>query len=145
MNAELLAHFKRPSLSAIAEDFYAGQLSRDRLASFAAKVGKLANRKDAAAVEIMDVAGEALAEMAIACASKLGLQNGMISFGGGVFKSKVVLQVFAEIITAELPEAEIVMPLYSPEVGALLLAYRQAGKKITSKLLANISETQTTK
>mgnify|MGYP001570937294 CR=1 FL=1 len=142
LNKELLAHFKRPNLKAIAEDFYAGQLSRDRLAAFAARVSKLANRKDAAAVEILDVAGEALAEMAIACANKLGLQAGMISFGGGVFKTPVVLQVFAEIVLAELPDAEIVMPRFGPEVGALLLAYRQAGKKITPKLLANIAETQ---
>lgn len=142
LNKELLAHFKRPDLKTIAEDFYAGQLSRDRLASFAAKVGKLANRKDPAAVEIMDVAGEALAEMAIACANKLGLQKGRISFGGGVFKNRVVLQVFVEIVMAELPDVEIVIPRFSPEVGALLLAYSQAGKKVTPKLLANIAETQ---
>jgi N-acetylglucosamine kinase len=142
LNKELLAHFKRPDLKTIAEDFYAGQLSRDRLASFAAKVGKLANRKDPAAVEIMDVAGEALAEMAIACANKLGLQKGRISFGGGVFKNRVVLQIFVEIVMAELPDVEIVIPRFSPEVGALLLAYSQAGKKVTPKLLANIAETQ---
>ena len=142
LNKELLAHFKRPTLKAVAEDFYAGQLSRDRLASFAAKVSKLADRKDPAAMEIMDVAAEALAEMAIACANRLGLYKGKISFGGGVFKSRMLRNVFAEIIHAELPDAEIVAPRFGPEIGALLLAYRQAGKKITPALLANITETQ---
>lgn len=142
LNAEFLSFFKRPSLKAIAEDFYAGELSRDKLASFAARVGKLADRKDPASVEIIEVAAEALAEMAIACANRLGLYTGRISFGGGVFKSKLVLKLFVEIVSAELPDAEIVLPRFGPEIGALLLAYRQAGRKITPKLLANIAETQ---
>lgn len=142
LSKELLGHFKRPNLKAIAEDFYAGQLSRDRLASFAMRVDKLAKRKDLAAVEILDVAGEALAAMAVSCANRLELFKGKISFGGGVFKSHLVREVFEEIVMAELPDAEIVAPRFGPEVGALLLAYRQAGKKITPKLLANIADSQ---
>ncbi len=139
---ELLAYFKRPNLKAIAEDFYAGELSRDRLASFAVRVDKLAKRKDLAAIEILDVAGEALAAMAVSCVNKLELFKGKISFGGGVFKSRLVMDIFTEIVMAELPDAGIVAPQFGPEVGALLLAYRQAGKKITPTLLANIAETQ---
>lgn len=145
LNAELLTHFKQPNLKAIAEDFYAGMLSRDRLASFAAKVSKLANRKDPAAVEILEVAAEALADLAIACVGRLQLSRATISVGGGVFKSRVLLQSFAEIVMQELPDAKIVHPRFAPEIGALLLAYRQSGKKITSKLLGTLSETYTTK
>ena len=145
LKTELLAHFKRPNLKTIAEDFYVGTLSRDRLASFAAKVGRLANRKDPAAVEILDVAAEALADLAIACVARLGLRRATISFGGGGFKNRVLLEAFAGMVLSELPEAEIVPPRFAPEIGALLLAYRQAGKKLTPKLLGNISETQTTR
>ncbi|MDX2041138.1 MAG: BadF/BadG/BcrA/BcrD ATPase family protein [Acidobacteriota bacterium] len=145
LNAELLMHFKQPNLKAIAEDFYAGTLSRDRLASFAAKVGRLANRKDPAAVEILDVAAEALADLAIACVKRLELQSAKISFGGGVFKSRLLLEAFAGMVLSELPDAKIVHPRFAPEIGALLLAYRQAGKKITSKLLGTLSENQATK
>ena len=142
LSKELLAHFKRPTLKAIAEDFYAGELSRDRLASFAVRVDKLAKRKDPAAIEILDVAGEALAAMAVSCVNRLELFKGKISFGGGVFKNRLVRDVFEEIVMAELPDVEIAAPQFGPEIGALLLAYRQAGKKITPPLLAHIAETQ---
>ena len=142
LSKELIGHFKRPNLKAIAEDFYAGELSRDRLASFAVRVDKLAKRKDPAAVEILDVAGEALAAMAVSCVTRLELFNGKISFGGGVFKSRLVRDIFEEIVMTELPDAEIVAPRFGPEVGALLLAYRQAGKKITPRLLANVADSQ---
>ncbi|MFN0108093.1 MAG: N-acetylglucosamine kinase [Blastocatellia bacterium] len=145
LNDELLAHFKFSSLKEIAEEFYAGLLSRDRLASFAAKVSKVAGRKDPAAIEVLDVAAEALAALAIACVNRLGGRALKVSYGGGVFKSRLILNAFAEMVLDELPDAEIVAPRFKSEVGALLLAYRQAGKKITPKLLANITETQTTK
>lgn len=141
----LLTHFKRPTLKDIAEDFYAGLLSRDRLATFSVRVGKLAQKKDPAAAEIMMAAAESLAEMALSCANKLGLFTCKISFGGGVFKSRLVRKVFSEIVMTELPDVEIIAPRFEPEVGALLLAYRQAGKKVTPKLLGNITESRTQK
>ena len=105
--------------------------------------GAIDEERDQAAIEILDVAGEALAAMAVSCVNRLELFKGKISFGGGVFKSRLVKNVFAEIVMAELPDAEIIAPRFGPEVGALLLAYRQAEQKITPKLLANIATAQT--
>jgi N-acetylglucosamine kinase-like BadF-type ATPase len=152
MKAALLKHFRRDSLEAIAEDFYAGKISRDRLASFAASVGKLGDRfgrrgegKDQMARVILDDAAEALAGMAIATVAELGLHlndnTARVSYGGGVFKSGRLRQVFVDEVKMELPDAEIIPPRFGPDVGALLLAYRQAGKKITATLLESIAET----
>lgn len=142
----LRKYFKRDSLKAIAEDVYAGVLTRDRLASFATKVSQLADRKDDASQEILEVAAENLAEMAISVVFKLGLEQSKqtvpVSFGGGVFNSRRVLRVFAELVQETLPRVQVVPPQFGPEVGALLLAYRQAGRKTTPKLLTQISETQ---
>lgn len=140
----LLAHFRRPDLKTIAEDFYAGELSRDRLASFAARVGKLAERGDNLACGLIDKAAYELSRMAIVIARQLGLAQKLvnISYGGGVFNSRRLLARFAAEITIELPHSRIVAPRFGPAVGALLLAYRQAGKKINTALLANIAETQ---
>lgn len=140
----LLRHFRRPSLKVIAEDFYAGELSRDRLASFAARVGKLAEQGDDLACGLIDKAAYELARMAMVIARRLGLTQKLvnISYGGGVFNSRRLLARFAAEITIELPHSRIVAPRFGPEVGALLLAYRQMGKKINAALLANITETQ---
>ncbi|HMX27055.1 MAG TPA: hypothetical protein PKC13_15755, partial [Blastocatellia bacterium] len=140
----LLAHFKRRSLKAIAEDVYAGVLSRDQLASFAARVGELAEHGDGTARGLIDKAAIELFRLVMMTVRKLGLESQPleISYGGGVFKSRRLLARFTAEISVELPLAQVVAPRYGPEIGALLLAYRQAGKKLTPKLLDSLTETQ---
>jgi N-acetylglucosamine kinase-like BadF-type ATPase len=141
----LLSYFKKTNLKAIAEDVYAGVISRDRLASFATRVGQLAERGDGTARGLIDKAAMNLAMLAATTAARLRLtqKNVKISYGGGVFKSKRLLMRFkAELIFDLLPHAEIVAPRFPPDVGALLLAYRQAGKNLTPRLLETITETQ---
>ena len=140
----LLSHFRRKTLKDIAEDYYAGEMSRDRLAGFAARLSKLAERDDEAA-EIIDHAACALAEMAVVTAVRLDFSHRpiRISYGGGVFKSARLLTRFAAEVSIWLSRTQIVKPRFSADTGALLLAFRQAGKKITTKMLANIEETYT--
>lgn len=147
LKKDLLKHFRRANLKAVAEDYYAGMISRDGLASFAARVGKLAERGDGTARGLMEKAAWGLAGLAMTAVRRLKLERKpvKISYGGAVFKSRRLLARFAAEITVELPLAQIVAPRFGPEVGALLLAYRQAGKKLTPKLLENISETNTQK
>lgn len=138
--AALQAHFRRGSLHLIAVDYYAGEISRDRLASFAARVGRLAERGSEAALEILDDAARELAEMAAAAAARLEVGDApvMVSYGGGVFRSRRLLRRFTAEVIGRVPRAAIVAPRFGPEVGALLLAYREAGKMITRALLANV-------
>jgi N-acetylglucosamine kinase-like BadF-type ATPase len=141
----LLDHFKRRSLKAIAQDYYAGEISRDKLASFAAKIGKLADRGCEEARWFIDKTAGQLAVIAIMTATYLGpAQKPLkISYSGGMFNCKRFLRIFAYEIEKELPEAEIVAPRFKSDVGALLLAYRDAGKKMTPALLTNIERTIT--
>jgi N-acetylglucosamine kinase-like BadF-type ATPase len=143
LKKELLKHFRRASLKAIAEDFYAGLLSRDQLALFAVRVGKLAERGDGTARGLMDKAAWGLFSLAMTVVLGLKLERKpvRISYGGGVFKSRRLRARFTAEVTVELPQAQVVAPRFEPDVGALLLAYRQAGKKLTLRLLENIAET----
>ncbi len=148
LKKELLRHFRRPTLKAIAEDFYAGQLSRDELASFAARVGKQAERGDDMARGLMDKAARALSSLAMKVVHGLKLERQPleISYGGGVFNSRRLLARFTAELSVELPQAQIVAPRFGPDVGALLLAYRQAGqigKTLSAQLLENIAKTNT--
>lgn len=137
----LLTHFKRDHLKAIAEDFYAGIISRDQLASFTTRVDRLAKQGDEIALGLLQQAAADLAELAEATAIRLGATRRRIqvSYGGGVFNSKLLLRQFKNGVKELLPKAHVVAPHYGPDIGALLLAYRNADKKITKQLLKNLS------
>jgi N-acetylglucosamine kinase-like BadF-type ATPase len=114
-------------------------ISREQLASFAAKVAALAERKDATAQTIMDAAAVDLAELAEATARRLELDKPFdVSYSGGVFKSRRLLTRFTANLAQRLPHATVVAPRFGPDLGALLLAYRQAGKRLTPALLGNL-------
>ncbi len=137
----LLTHFKRDSLKAIAEDFYAGIISRDQLASFTTRVDRLAKQGDEIALSFLQQAAADLAELAEATALKLGAtrRRVQISYGGGVFNSKLLLRQFKAAVKELLPKAQVVAPHAGPDIGALLLAYRNAGKKVSKQLLKNLN------
>ncbi|MBL8203537.1 MAG: ATPase [Blastocatellia bacterium] len=137
----LLTHFKRDHLKAIAEDFYAGVISRDQLASFTTRVDRLAKQGDEIALGFLQQAAADLAELAEATAIRLGAtrRRMQVSYGGGVFNSKLLLRQFKNGVKELLPKAHVVAPHYGPDIGALLLAYRNADKKITKQLLKNLS------
>src|SRR5262249_44367381 len=102
----------------------AGLLSRDELASFAARVGNLAERGDGTSRGLMDKAAWGLIGLAMTTVRRLKLERKPvnISYGGGVFKSRRLLARFTAELTVELPQAQIVPPCFGPDVGALLLA-----------------------
>lgn len=136
----LLKHFRRKNLKAIIEDVYAGDLSRDQLAGFAARVGKLAEAEEPVAQEIINQAACDLAELAVVTALRLnfGERQIRVSYGGGVFRSRVLLSRFAAELSIWLSNTRIVKPRFGPDAGALLLAYQQAGRRLTPKLVANL-------
>lgn len=137
----LLTHFKRDSLKAIAEDFYADLITRDQLASFTLRVDRLARQGDEIAVSFLQQAATDLAELAEATALKLGAtrRRVQVSYSGGIFNSKLLLRQFKSRVKELLPKAQVVAPHYGPDIGALLLAYRNAEKKITRQLLKNLT------
>jgi len=140
IKSALLARFKRDDLKAIAEDCYAGVLSRASLASFSVRVDELAQQGNETAGGILGQAGEDLAEMVGAVAIKLGVMQRTIrvSFGGGAFKSRLLLGSFVSAIKLQLPMAEVTPARFGPDVGALLLAYRNVGWAITKQLLEGL-------
>lgn len=139
--AALCTHFKRDNLKAIAEDFYAGTISRDQIASFTTRLDRLARQGDEMATQLLQQAASDLSELAEATVLKLGAtrRRVQVSYGGGVFNSKLLLRHFKTTLKQRIPKAQIVTPHFGPDGGALLLAYRNAGKKISKQLLKNLN------
>lgn len=141
LHEALLDYFERRTLSEIAEDFYTGIISREHLAGFTTQLDRLARYSDETAFGIIEQAAADLAEMAEAVAVRFGEEEKqvLVSYGGGVFKSRQLLKLFSLTVRALLPKAEIVSPRFGPDAGALLLAFRNGGIRITEGLLENIA------
>jgi N-acetylglucosamine kinase-like BadF-type ATPase len=143
LQTALLEHFARPDLPSISEDIYAGVLSRDQLAGFAAVVAALAERGVKVAQQLIDQAAEDLAELAEVVTRRLQAAQSLdVSYHGGVFKSPRLFAQFSAAIAQRLPRARLVAPRFTAPIGALLLAYRQAGITITPQVLTQLEATQ---
>ena len=102
--------------------FYTADWPRSRVARLAPLVDQAADGGDTAALEILDRAAQALAELALGICSRLFPDNREVplSWIGGVFESPRILERFRQLCQ---DRAHCAPPRYDPAVGALLSAY----------------------
>jgi len=136
-----LEHFGVPDLGKLAMAVYHEEISRDQLARFAATVHRAAAGGDEVAREIIAEGGRFLARLAATSAQRLEFRPGETSVGcvGGVFRGELVREAFAAPLRELWSGARVVEPRFDPAVGALLLAYRLAGRQRTDNLLSNLA------
>ena len=116
--------FAVPSLRRLVHAFYKKEIGRDRLAAFAPEAMRFEAFRSLA-----DRGAERLAVLAhdaiVAGAPP------RIALVGGVFADEHFRRSVRAAILHRIPGAEIVEPRYEPVYGALLLAYRELGHKLT--------------
>lgn len=107
---------------------YSNPLSPARVAALFPLVLREADRGDGVAVGIIRDAAEALAELAVTAALRLGLaaEPCPIVTAGGVFRGELLRRWFGKAVQGRLPEARIEDPAAPPEVGAVRLALEAA-------------------
>ncbi|HYL37436.1 MAG TPA: BadF/BadG/BcrA/BcrD ATPase family protein [Bryobacteraceae bacterium] len=107
--------------------FYSTEFPRPRVAAFAKLVDRVAEEGDAIARDILRHAARQLAVLAFAVRQRLfePSQPARMSYLGGVFRSRILMTQFRELIEAE-PDNQLAPPVYGPAAGALLEAYRAA-------------------
>jgi glucosamine kinase len=115
-----LAFFGQPSLRAFVHAFYTGEIDRTRVAAFAPTVLGLPSTRGFRAAAVAT-----LASLALSVA--LELQATTIACVGGVFSYPKLREMVTIEIRRRWPEANVVEAKYAPEIGALILAYREAG------------------
>lgn len=112
--------FGLPSLRAIARAFYSGELTRDRIAAFAS-----VNLQTPASWSAVTLAATKLSWLV-----REAIVRGApprVALVGGMFSNDEFAATVAEQLMRDRPGVEIVEPKHGPAVGALLLAYREAG------------------
>jgi glucosamine kinase len=117
---ETCDYFGIQSLRDLARAFYAAEISRERLASFAPRAMHLpvaAGLLEHGATRLAVLVRDAIAAGAVA----------KVACVGGMFADAQFYQRVRARISEFGPSVEIVEPAHEPAVGALLLAYREAG------------------
>jgi N-acetylglucosamine kinase-like BadF-type ATPase len=117
------------TINDLLHQFYAEQLPRDTIASFALLVNRLAKTGDATAKRILSSAGLSLAHLAQGVRQQLFAPNETVSiyYSGGVFRSTFVLDAFHKQVAKICNDPNVILPpRRSPAHGALLQAYRVA-------------------
>ncbi len=119
-----LEFFNAASLRHLARSFYAGEISRAQLASFAVAVVKAAEDGDARAAQYVKQGAHELVTIAMHAMQRVRLVVPKIAFVGGLTASATMLHEFAQGMREMMPRAQLVEPRYDSAVGALILAYK---------------------
>jgi glucosamine kinase len=111
--APLLEYFNVVSIRELVRAFYSGEISRERLASFAPVA--LADE------EVADISASELAALAARAVLERPCS---VAFVGGMLRNTSFLQRVHERARALLPDCKFVEPVAGPAEGALILAQR---------------------
>jgi N-acetylglucosamine kinase-like BadF-type ATPase len=141
LTEQLLSFFECKSLHELTLKVYADEITREKLASFAEQVHQVAGHGDKVAMQIIEGGARQLALLAVATAVRLIFDERVpVAVVGGIFRSKLTRVFFKAALSQSLPAAKVILPRFNPTIGALLLAYRQAGIELTERLLSNLEK-----
>jgi len=126
--ARALRYFREESLRKIARAFYANEISRAALAGFAREVLDAAEQNDEDAVRLLQSAAAALTALARRAHDRLEGRETRVAFTGGLLRSTALKNEVRRAMRALAPACTIAEPRYDAATGALLLAYRAAGR-----------------
>lgn len=110
---------------------YTAEFPRPRVAGLSILVNHAAESGDPVALEIMDAAARELALLAVAVRGQLFAagEPTLVTYSGGVFRSRIVLGRFRGWLAAEAGASVTppAFPVHGPALGALIEAYRAVG------------------
>lgn len=137
----VLEHFKLKSLEALIPKINQRSLPHSEVASLCPVVCKLAQNKDASALEVVQYAAREICNlisttMKKCSASQLVLQGGLLN------NPSIIRQHLTELLEVNEPKLQIIAAVLSPCAGAVIEAYRnQHGCLPSSKFIDNLKVT----
>ncbi len=137
-------HFEVERVRQLPRIIYAAGFSRERISLLAPKVVVAAEAGDAAAIEIIQNAGEELARIALGVMRQLFAPGTAVAVykTGGVFRAgELLMDPFRTVLFRDWPEAEPREPRFPPAAGALILAAQSVGISIDAAWLDTVAAT----
>ena len=140
----LSRHFGVDDLRPLPMVMYNGHLTRDGIAAAAREVIAAWQSGDAVATWVVTHGLDALARRVQSVASRLAMPEPLVCLSGGVFRSRPYADAFVSAVRELVPQAEVQPAQLGPAAGAVLLAYRAGGVRVSgtirTRLLASVSE-----
>ena len=139
----ILEHFGKPQLVDVANGFYNGLITREKVASLARVAHDLAESGHQPLLSEIATGARVLAEAVATAASHVGFSDEfLVSYCGGMFKGKLMRKFFGQSVSDCAPRAILKAPIFGPAIGALLMSYRQAGVLLSRDLAEAILSSQ---
>lgn len=145
LSKKVLEFFQEDDFVSLAKKLYYGKIDRSKILLLTPILFECAYQGDKVSVEIVKRIARETALSAYAIMKRLSLvkERVKVVLGGSIFKAKGPL--LTDFIRAELhsfnPLAEIVLPIYEPVVGALLLAFDYHFGCVIPELYKNVEST----
>jgi glucosamine kinase len=140
----VLGFFRRSSIRDLTNDFYNEKIDRDDLARLAEPAQEAARAgNDVLRLELEYGVGVLVRSVKTAAANLALTDSFPVAGVGGMFRGELMKSLFAETLAREVPSAVFIAPRCGPAIGALLMAYRNAGVPLEPGLLENLERTST--
>jgi N-acetylglucosamine kinase-like BadF-type ATPase len=139
----ILAHFHTQNFWEVRNLVYSDKFDRSQVAKLSPLVGQAALEGDPTAIAILEKAGVSLAEIALAVLKNLGMEDRTVdvSYVGGVFRTgALVLEPFRNCLHRQHPAIRVQPPLFSPVIGALLMAMREGGVHMNASVIEQLCQ-----
>jgi N-acetylglucosamine kinase len=141
LEEEAKRFFKAESMEKLARCIY--NMKRERIALFARVVRREAEKGDVVARSIIEDAAESLSRGIVAVIGRMGLnpeEELNVYFVGGMFKnySKILTGSILKHLSLKYVRINVKKPAYPPTIGALMIAFRELGMVLPSKVLKKV-------
>jgi len=140
----VLRRLKLESVEDLVPRVYVKGMDVDEVADLAKIVASEAEKGDYIAKRILEEAAGELALLVIALARRLKMEDEVVevAVSGGVFKAgRLILDPFEQRLRMDLDKFRIIRPRFTPDIGAVVLAMKEAGLKIDADRLRCTSST----
>jgi len=118
------------------------KMDRTKIASLAKLVNELADDEDPYAINILNKGAHELFEIIYALYKKMDFNEPiLVTYTGGIFNmgDKIIKPLEEELSKVNL---KLSKPIFSPEIGSLLLALKNNNIEITENILNNLKESK---
>jgi N-acetylglucosamine kinase-like BadF-type ATPase len=139
LRARLLSATGAKDANAMMHSFYTDEWPRSRVATMSKLVDEAARDGDEVARMVLEHAAQQLSWLANSVREMLFDEDepSRVAYIGGVFRSEIVLDLFRASTEVAHPANQFGPPDYGPAAGALIEAYRLAGRGVQ---LSNVPE-----